>query len=648
MSISKEKIQDSVKKQFITDNVLWESEVAGNVLLAKSMIILAIILGACWFANLQFNAFALKQQIFDDAFFRCAPLLVIPAGICMWFKGEKKWLKYFLMVLYIFVLAIMSSIMTYTIELVIVFPVVISVRYYNRNFTIQTVIVTLALFYLFVNMTHEIGMLNLNYVNNAMANIDTVHLNGERFADVIGSLVDLEIYKHSYIRFHYVPTIILYVLVSIICIEVADRGKDMVIKQKDITSKSARIESELTLATDIQANLLPTIFPPFPERKDVDLYASMNPAKEVGGDFYDYFLVDDDHLAIVIGDVSGKGVPAALFMVTAKTLIKDHTSMGIPAGEVFTKVNEMLCEGNDAGLFVTAFMAVINLKTGRVYTVNAGHNPPLVRRAEKVDDGVPGSNCTFEYLQTKPGLVLAGMEGLRYKTSKFNMYPGDTIYIYTDGVTEATDSKNQLYGEDRLQACMNSRDFNEMEEICVAVKESVDEFVGEAEQFDDITMLAFRYLGPDGLAEKAPCTITVPTTTEHVEYVTEFVEGIMSKYSVPMKAATQINIAIDEIYSNITKFAYYNPETGEERVGNATITALPIRDGGKVTGITIEFRDSGNPYNPLTHEDPLTNLPIEEREIGGLGLLIVKKQMNDVKYEYNDGFNILTITKMFE
>lgn len=646
MSAATERIYKSVKKQFTTEEVLWESEVAGNKLLAKSMIILGVVLALCWFANLEFNVFALDQRVFDDAFYRCTPLLVIPAGICMWLKSSKRWLKYFLMVEYILVLAVMSSIMTYTIELAIVFPVIISVRYYNRRFTVQTILVTLLLFYIFVNFSPSIGMLNLNHVNEAMKHINTIHLDGQRFADVVGSLVDLDIYKHSYLRFHYLPTIILYSMVSIVCAEVSDKGREMVIKQKDITNKSARIESELSLATDIQANLLPTIFPPYPERKDIGLFASMNPAKEVGGDFYDYFLVDEDHLALVIGDVSGKGVPAALFMVTAKTLIKDHASMGLSSGKVFTKVNEMLCEGNDAGLFVTAFMAVINLKTGRVYTVNAGHNPPLVKRAEAVDDGLPGSNCKFEYLHTKPGLVLAGMEGFKYKTSAFNMYPGDTIYLYTDGVTEATNNNNELYGEERLAECLNSRHFDQMEEICTAVKTSVNEFVDVAPQFDDITMLAFRYLGPDGLGEKAPCSITV-STTEHVEYVTEFVEGIMSKYSVPLKAATQINIAIDELYSNIAKFAYVDLKTGEERVGNATITALPIKEGDKVKGLTIEFKDSGNPYNPLTKEDPLTNLPLEERDIGGLGILIVKKQMDDVQYEYKDDCNVLTITKYF-
>lgn len=640
-------IMRSVKKQFTTEEVLWKSEKEGNTTLMISMLGLAIIIVGCWAANKFFNTFALDQDIFDQVLYKCVPMLIVPIIIMYIFKNDKFWLKYLMMLQYIFVICLMSAIMTYTVELCVVFPVVVSTRYYNKRFTIQTIVVSLIMLGIFTQMSPSIGMLNLNNVNNALAGVDVIQLNGERFADVIGRLVDLDLYKKSYLRYHYIPTVILYSMVAFICVRVAGRGKQMVIEQKEIVNKSARIESELSLATDIQANLLPTIFPPFPERNDIDIYASMVPAKEVGGDFYDYFLIDEDHLGLVIGDVSGKGVPAALFMVTAKTLIKDHACMGISSGKVYTEVNELLCEGNDAGLFVTSFMAVINLKTGKVYTVNAGHNPPMVRRGEAINDGVAGGNGRFEYLHTKPGFVLAGMEGVKYKTVAFNMYPGDTIFLYTDGVTEATNANNELYGEERLEKCLNSKEWANTEEMIDAVKTDVNEFVDTAPQFDDITMLSFTYLGPDGLGASSPNSITVSTTTEHVEYVTEFVEGIMSKYQVPKTDVAKINIAIDEIYSNIAKFAYVDEKTGNPRIGSATINVNPVEEDGTVAGLTIEFLDSGVPYNPLISEDPVTNLPVEERGIGGLGIFIVKKQMDDVQYRYEDGNNILSITKMF-
>ena len=252
-----------------------------------------------------------------------------------------------------------------------------------------------------------------------------------------------------------------------------------------VTAEKERIGAELNVATQIQADMLPSIFPAFPERSEFDIYASMTPAKEVGGDFYDFFLVDDDHLAMVIADVSGKGVPAALFMVIAKTLIKNHAQNKDTPGDVFTHTNEQLCEGNDAGLFVTAWMGVLEISTGKFIYVNAGHNPPLLRHT---DGG-------FEWLKTRPGFVLAGMEGLRYRENEMTLQPGDTLYLYTDGVTEATDAEQELFGEERLQTALNEQPDLSVYDLLPKIKDCIDKFVGEAEQFDDITMLGLKYRG---------------------------------------------------------------------------------------------------------------------------------------------------------
>ena len=250
-----------------------------------------------------------------------------------------------------------------------------------------------------------------------------------------------------------------------------------------VTAEKERIGAELNVATQIQADMLPRIFPAFPEREEFDVYATMNPAKEVGGDFYDFFLVDDDHLAVVIADVSGKGVPAALFMVIAKTLIKNHAQNQEAPGTVFTQTNEQLCEGNDAGLFVTAWMGVLEISTGKFVYVNAGHNPPLLKRA----------GGTFEWLKSRPGFVLAGMEGVRYRENTLQLEPGDRLYLYTDGVTEATNSHEELFGDERLQNALNEYMDLPVEQFLPKIKECIDAFVGDADQFDDITMLALDY-----------------------------------------------------------------------------------------------------------------------------------------------------------
>lgn len=253
----------------------------------------------------------------------------------------------------------------------------------------------------------------------------------------------------------------------------------------EITAEKERIGAELNVATQIQADMLPRIFPAFPERTEFDIYATMDPAKEVGGDFYDFFLVDDNHLAVVIADVSGKGVPAALFMVIAKTLIKNHAQNKETPSVVFTHTNEQLCEGNDAGLFVTAWMGVLEISTGSFTYVNAGHNPPLLRHA----DG------KFEWLKSRPGFVLAGLEGTRYRENVMQMEPDDCLFLYTDGITEATNGDLELYGERRLQEALNQQEHLPVRQMLTGIKASINAFVGGAEQFDDITMLGLTYRG---------------------------------------------------------------------------------------------------------------------------------------------------------
>lgn len=252
-----------------------------------------------------------------------------------------------------------------------------------------------------------------------------------------------------------------------------------------IAEAAARIDKELEFAKTIQHSAIPTVFPPYPGHSEFDIYAAMDTAKEVGGDFYDFYFVGENKLGFLIADVSGKGIPAAMFMMTAKTIIKGYAESGKSVDEVFTIANEKLCESNEAGMFVTAWFGMLDLLTGKVEFVNAGHNPPLVRHKDS----------TFDYLKSKPSFVIAGMEGMKYRRNEFFLSPGDEIYLYTDGVTEATDSENRLYGEERLVRFLNTLHGLSGEEICHAVKADVADFVGDAPQFDDITMLYLKYNG---------------------------------------------------------------------------------------------------------------------------------------------------------
>ena len=250
-------------------------------------------------------------------------------------------------------------------------------------------------------------------------------------------------------------------------------------------AEKERIGADLKVATQIQADMLPRIFPPFPERKEFDLYATMDPAKEVGGDFYDFFLVDEDHLGLVMADVSGKGVPAALFMVIAKTLIKNRALMGGSPAEVLAYANNQLCEGNEAELFVTVWMAIIEISTGKGMAANAGHEHPAIRRA----------GGEWELVVYRHSPAVATMEGMRFREHEFTLEPGDSLYVYTDGVPEATNADNELYGTDRMLAALNRDPGAEPEKLLGEIKTDVDAFVGEAPQFDDITMLGITWYG---------------------------------------------------------------------------------------------------------------------------------------------------------
>lgn len=259
--------------------------------------------------------------------------------------------------------------------------------------------------------------------------------------------------------------------------------KEYIKKLYLVTAEKERIGAELDVAAHIQSSMLPCIFPPFPDRHEFDIYATMTPAKEVGGDFYDFFMVDERHLAIVMADVSGKGVPAALFMVIGKTLIKDHTQPGADLGTVFSEVNDILCASNSEGMFITAFEGVLDLVTGEFRFVNAGHEIPFISRA----------GGAFEPHKIRAGFVLAGMEGMRYRAGVMELMPGDKLFQYTDGVTEATSAAKELYGMERLQNVLASVSDKAPQEILPAVKTDIDRFVGTAPQFDDITMLCLEY-----------------------------------------------------------------------------------------------------------------------------------------------------------
>ena len=392
-----------------------------------------------------------------------------------------------------------------------------------------------------------------------------------------------------------------------------------------ITADRERLGTELSLANRIQEAMLPHTYPAFPDRKEFDIFASMDPAKEVGGDFYDYYMVDPDHLCLVIADVSGKGVPAALFMMASKIILSNNAMMGKSPAQILTDTNNMICSNNPEEMFVTVWLGMLEISTGKLTAVNAGHEYPVLRHP----DG------RFELVQDKHGLVVGAMEGIKYKEYELQLEPGSKIFLYTDGVPEATDADNNMLGTDKMLEALNLNGHADPIEVLKNVRDAVDGFVNGAEQFDDLTMMCLEF---NGSSQTTHHELEVDALPENLPRVMEFVETKLEVAGCPMKTITVIDLAVEEIFVNIAKYAYA-PETGKARI------ALDINMS---TGeAVITFADRGTPYNPLEKEDPNVHLSADERPIGGLGIYLVKETMDSVTYVREDDCNILTIKKSF-
>ena len=376
----------------------------------------------------------------------------------------------------------------------------------------------------------------------------------------------------------------------------------------------AQAAKEMKMATDIQLSALPNVFPPFPDETRFDIWASMETAKEVGGDFYDFYFTGQDRVLFLVADVSGKGVPAAMFMMRAKTLLKSAAQTGKPIAQVFEEVNNALSEGNSSCTFVTAWAGELNTQTGHVTFVNAGHNPPVFLRGGKA-----------ELLKSRPSLALGAMPGVQYRVGELQLEPGDEIYLYTDGIVEQPDPFGKLYGEDRLLKVLSGPE-RRQKELLEGVIADVRQYAAGTEQADDCTQLAMRYRG-------APDVVTreyAPTMEDLTRATDDLVAALKD---VPDRAKNKLLVAADEIFANIVRYS------------GATHWTLSVVLTHHPEGIRLVLSDDGKPFDPLAQRDPDTTLSAAEREIGGLGILIVKKTMSPVTYRRRNGNNILTMGK---
>ncbi|MCQ2793993.1 MAG: SpoIIE family protein phosphatase [Bacilli bacterium] len=386
-----------------------------------------------------------------------------------------------------------------------------------------------------------------------------------------------------------------------------------------IDQANRRIDDELRFAKEIQHGALTNVFP---VKDNYDLHALMSTAKEVGGDFYDFYPLDENRLVISICDVSGKGIPAAMFMMRSKTIIKSYiTNQDYTLSEAITRVNNELCANNEAMMFVTGWFGILHLDTGVLEFCNAGHNPPLIKQ-----------NGMFNYLKMPAGLVLAGMEDIPYKLNSITLKPGDEIFLYTDGVTEATSKQVKLYGEDRLVNLLNNAQYHSAKGLLDIVKQDVDLFQADVSQADDITMLAVRYKPSATFAEQK---VVINPRLDEIKDVINFVNKALVMAHVEKKHIAQIDIGLDEILSNVVLRTYHF-ENGKVIVGfeiKSDVCTITIEDNGKETN----FAESINQAHP--------GLALTEENIPTIGLLLVKKTMHSIHYQFKDNKNVLVVKK---
>lgn len=379
--------------------------------------------------------------------------------------------------------------------------------------------------------------------------------------------------------------------------------------------KQKNFEAELNAAKNIQSSMLPAIFPDYPGRKEMDIAALMNPAKEVGGDFYDFFFIDDDHFCFLVADVSGKGAPAALFMVIAKTLIKSNVQTMSSLKEAIEKTNNQLVEGNKNHMFVTAWIGILEFSTGLITYTNCGHNPPLI---SKYNDG-------YYYLKNRSGIVLGGKKNSTYKEYQVYLLPTDKIFLYTDGVTEAMNAQNEEFGEPRFLETINSIDKSKTASQSIEIiGGAIKDFVKDNEQSDDITMLSISMNGETNY-------LKLGVSSDNFDHFNDFIDKSCKDFAVSMKDSMKLKVVFDEIYSNILKYSK----------ATYLILGISLFEGD----IKLVFKYDGDDFDITKEKDPDVSLSSKERKEGGLGLFIVRKTMDKVIFKRIDGLNVLYISK---
>ncbi len=421
--------------------------------------------------------------------------------------------------------------------------------------------------------------------------------------------------------YYYVPRELTFGLIFFVSNALNIRTYKLLVKELHVSSEQQKTKTELEVAREIQINTLPV---EFVANKDVEIQAELKAAKEVGGDFYDYYKLGNDHVAILIADVSGKGIPAAMMMMKTITCFKNYMSLSLTPSEIMKKVNKAIYEGNDSKMFVTAFLAILDIKSGVLKFANAGHNPPLI-----------GQYPNFKFVKCNAGFVLGGLKDLYCIDEEYKLEPGDQVTLFTDGITEAMNPEREQYGFDRMLSLANKKEYSCLVEFHSELKDDIEKFVNGAEQSDDITYITLRYHGDEYVYREKSFQADINKIPEMLDALKKF--GEENKFA----EAFQNNLMVvgDELLSNIVKYGY------KEEKGYVYFRMLYNLVRKEYILTIVDF---GTEFNPFDVEEEALGEDYKERRPGGLGMLIVKKLMSEYAYDRVNNKNITTLKKHFE
>lgn len=391
---------------------------------------------------------------------------------------------------------------------------------------------------------------------------------------------------------------------------------------EELALAKAKMEDELNVGQRIQLSMLPTAAP---SNDDFNVFATMRAARQVGGDLYDYFFINPRHYCVCVADVSDKGVPASLFMAVTKTLIRASTADDLSTASIVTRINNELARDNEASMFVTLFLAIYDLHTGSLTYTNAGHNPPFIKRA----DG------TIESISDLHGPVAGAVEELAYRQSELQLGGGDTLLLYTDGVSEAMNPLDDLYGENRIGELLKSSNFSKAEELCTELLLDVDRFAGDAEQSDDITLLALVVDKAAQMAQNALFEIVLVNQFSEIDRLNDAFNEYAEQLDIPMPVQLKINMVFDELINNIISYGFEDEQQHE----------IHVRAEKVADELIIHIEDGGLPFNPFLRAAPDVTASLEDRNIGGLGIHLVKEVMDRVSYQRNHHLNRVMLVK---